>query len=752
MSPLEHHHDDFAKARYDTQAEDAHSDMDIDVRGLLLMLWRRKVIIVTIVVIGYALSFFMVSNITPKFTARALILIEVAANQKNPLKIEALNATMRDDKSFIYSEVEVIKSRTMAARVVDRLNLMSDPEFNPDYAAYKAADKAGNGMSAFKTLSVGAERLQMQDNALARLKTEQIISNYLGRLRVFSVGASNAIQIEYVSRNPLKAALIANTVADIYIEERLNEKFEATKRMTSWLDKRLEDLRGQVRGAEQAVVDYKAEFDITEGTRTITSAEELSQLNAKLVSAKSQLAEARARLAQVDRAILAGGSAIDSVSEVVSSSLIQQLKRQEAALEGRLSDLSTRYGHKHPQIIKLKSEIAELERNKAAEMVRVADTVANEVRFAEARVEALSEGLDESKGQRLDDGAAMIRLRELEREAESTRLIYDTFLQTYKRSDAQEELQKAEARVLSYASPPTKASYPNVPLMLSLSGVISLFIALAIVVLLEKLDNTYRSVNQLEKQLKFPCFAMIPRVYIKGQREIVNHVLSRPSSMVAESVRSLRTVLKLRARSAAGSPRVVNMTSSFPGDGKTTISVWLSRLSAKSDEKVILIDADLRRPNVHRCLGVSNDVSLVDYLTDDKSLDEVIQKDEKSGLHMILGRSVPNSALDLVSSKRMAKMIEQLRQVYDLIIIDAPASMAVSDSRILANLSDHTLYVVGWDKTPREVVMSGVKQFTDMDYRNLAFVLNNVDVKKHSDYGYSDDVHYHRESAKYYSE
>ena len=175
-------------------------------------------------------------------------------------------------------------------------------------------------------------------------------------------------------------------------------------------------------------------------------------------------------------------------------------------------------------------------------------------------------------------------------------------------------------------------------------------------------------------------------------------------------------------------------------------------MTAKSDEKVILIDADLRRPNVHRSLGAVNDVTLVDYLTDQKDLNDVIQKDEKSGLHMILGRSVPNSALDLVSSKKMAAMIEELSAVYDFIIIDSPACLAVSDARILANMSDHTVYAVGWDRTPREVVMSGVKQFTDMNYQNLSFVLSNVDVKKHVNYGYGDSVYYYGRHKEYYAD
>lgn len=733
----------------------ANADLEIDVRALLLMLWRRKWIVISAVVIGLTLASLFVSSVTPRFTAKTLVLIEVESSASQAaIELGALMGGMNHDASLVFNEIEIIKSRNMSKRVVERLDLMSDPEFNPNFAAIEKSRKEtsteNQSSNGFKSLSVSGTEMEIVDQGIARLQMEAVINNYLKRLKVFSIGASNGIQIEFVSHNPIKAARIANAIADVYIEQRLETKFKSAQKISNWLDRRLKDLRDQVRTAEQAVVDYRAEFKIAEGTRTITSTEEISQLNAQLVSAKAKLAENQARLEQVNRAAN-DETAMASVSEIVNSPLIQQLKRQQAELEGRLSDASTRYGPRHPQIIQLTSEITELQNNKRSEMLRIADTIRSEVKFAEARVKALSDGLAEAKGQRLEDNTDMIRLGELEREAASTRLIFDTFLQSYKRSDSKEELEEAEARIISYASPPQIPSYPNSPLMISLSGALSLMIGLALAVLLEKLDNAFRSASQLEKVMKYPCFAMIPNIDIKDQRELIRYILSRPSSTLAESVRTLRTVLKLRKNTDQASPKIVTITSSFPGEGKTTLSTWLGLLTAKSDEKVILIDADLRRPNVHRSLGMVNDVTLVDYLTDQKDLSQVIQKDENSGLDLILGRSVPNSALDLVSSKKMAALIEELSSVYDLIIIDSPACLAVSDARILANLSDHTVYAVGWDKTPREVVMSGVKQFTDMNYQNLSFVLSNVDVKKHVNYGYGDSVYYYGKHQEYYA-
>lgn len=725
--------------------DDNNIDLDIDVRGLLLMLWRRKWVVISVILIGLSLATIILSFVQSLYTGRALVLIESSSESKNNKELQYILSSVRFDTSVILSEIEVIKSRSMAKRVVERLSLMSDPEFNPRFKYDGSSD------STFKTLSVYGSELEKLPDDAADKQYAYVISSILKNLDVRAVGGSNAIQIDFISASPTKAALIANTIADVYIEQRLEAKFEATKKLTDWLDKRLQDLRQQVYEADKAVVDYKQRYNITQGAKTVTSAEELSQLNSQLVTAKSKLAEAKARYRQVEDSIN-GKANMESISEIVNSPLIQNLKREQVGLEGRLSELDTRYGSKHPEIIKTKSELKELRVTMRAEMQKIADTIENEVKFAQARVEALEEGLAEAQGQRHSDNASMVKLNELMREAQSTQLIYDTFLETYKRSDEQEDLQEAEARILSYAVPPSKPTYPNKLLMMSLSSAISLFIGLAIAVLLEKLDNTFRSANQLEKGLGYPCYALIPQMNIKSQKELADYIVSKPSSVLAESVRTLRTVINLRSRKDGNKPKVVTITSSFPSEGKTTLSVWLGRLAAKSSEKVIVIDCDLRRPNIHRTVGRSNDVTIVDYLTDQKDLDEVIQKNDPSGVHMIYSRSVPNSALDMISSEKMEKLVETLSKVYDFVIIDSPACLAVSDARVLAKMSDHTVYAVAWDRTPREVVASGVKQFSDMGYDNMSFVLTNVDVKRHVKYGYGDTVYYYGRYKEYYSE
>jgi succinoglycan biosynthesis transport protein ExoP len=322
-------------------------------------------------------------------------------------------------------------------------------------------------------------------------------------------------------------------------------------------------------------------------------------------------------------------------------------------------------------------------------------------------------------------------------EAESTRETLNGFLEAARRSERQEELQEPRAKVISAASVPRAPSWPNQMLVLSLSAVASLFAGLGIALLMEKLDNSFRSANQIENAMGLPCFALIPSAGKVRMPFLGRYPLAEPTSGLAESVRTLRMVMNLR--SGEKKPKVVTMTSSFPAEGKTTLSLWLARSAAASGERVLLVDTDLRRPNVHTSSGQRGPASLADYLSGEKEMEEVICKDADSPAHIIFGKSVPN-ALDLLGTERMKDLVARLRGKYDLVILDSPSCLAVPDARLLATLSDCVLYAVKWDKTPREAVAGGVKHFTDFGYSALALVLTNVDVKRHAEYGYGDSA------------
>jgi capsular exopolysaccharide synthesis family protein len=732
---------------------------DVDFRLLLRLFWRRRLFIAGCILSAFCLMLLALMFIQPRYTARTAILIDTAMPQGWPAEFDALAGGMKYDTAVLMSEIEILKSRNLARQVFANLGLEDDPYFavypaltvqdeNPQYVPEIAPEpQQGQLQQGFKTLTLNRAALppepsQAGDPSNAQ-EQEFMISRFLEGLSVRNVPGSFVLQIEYTAPDPARAATIANGFAAHYITQGMQDRSQSSRRIRDWLDSRLSELRMQVLKSQQDVQQFRAQHGMMEGVQSLVSTEQLSELNAALVQARAQKAEAAARLAQVRGLKIDSG--IDNVPAALGSAVIERLRLEQLALQSRLAELSLRYGEKHPVMIQTKSDLLEARQALAQELQKLVGAIESEHRAAEARVQALETGLQEAGRSQFQDQAAWVQLDALEREAETSRIVFNSFLETYKRGDDQELLHQPQVKIISPAAIPHDPVYPRRNMMLALAGLIGLFAGLAIVIVLEKFDNSFKSPNQLEQALGYACFALIPKVERASRIDVAKYILGHPSSNVAEAVRTLRMILNLRARNQAGEkPRVVTLTSSFPGEGKTTLSSWMGRVAAKSGERVIVIDADLRRPSLHRAMGQKNDETLVDFLTGQMDLDRVIKKDPDSGLHMIFARAVPHTALDLLGGARMKTLIESLRQVYDLVIIDSPACLAVSDARILASLSDQVLYAVSWDETPREVVYSGVKQFTDFGYKNLAFVLTKVDVKRHVSYGYGEAAYYNR--------
>jgi capsular exopolysaccharide synthesis family protein len=708
---------------------------EIDLRALLLMLWRRKLVIVACLCIGLSLALLALALLPPRYSARALLLIEMPMLQNAANDLRLMAGAKKPDTVLVLSEIEVLRSRVLAAAVVQKLGLMNDPEFNPRLLAPAGPDRA------FRHFSVDGTALKTLPAAALEQEMADVVTVFLDHLQVRAVPGSLAIQLDFTSARPGRAALIANTLADTYIDTRLAAKLNAAKKLAFWLDGRLGDLRRQVRESEAAVEAYRAQHNLAEGARSSISAEQLSALNAQLIAARGQQAEVRARLAQIKN-FSGDMSALETTADVLNSDIIRKLKLEFARTEADVSELSQRYGDKHPEMIKKKAELEELQKSMQGEILKIRETANSDLQLADARVGALEDSLAEVTGRRNLDNGAMIRLRELEREAESSRLIFDTFLETYKRTDQQEALQEPEARVISYAALPRQPSFPNRPLVLSLGALLSVFCGLGLALLLEKLDNSFRSAVQLERATGISCYALIPHAGKMDKIKLGRYTVENPASATAESVRSLRAALNLRAEAPAKKPKVITVTSSFSGEGKTTLSLWMARQAARSGEKVVVIDADLRRPNLHNIVGTKNDVTLADILAGQKNFEDVVRKEAATGLDLIYARAVPAQALDLIGGQAMEALVRRLSCEYDLVILDSPASMAVSDARVLAKLSDQILYVVAWDKTPCEAVIGGARQFTAMNCENMAFVLMGVDVQRHVRYGYADTVYY----------
>jgi polysaccharide biosynthesis transport protein len=710
--------------------------------------WVFSIVSLFVIVLGVLILLQQI----PRFTAEAKLLVGTA--KAKVVDIEAVLSEDMNSVSAINTETEVLTSRELAKKVIAKLNLLDSEEFNPvkkqesffsflNPSAWLSDEtKESLGITAIpETLS----KEESQDKLLAG-----VTNAYLAKLKIAPIKSSQVIKVTFESTDAKAAAKIANAHADAYILDQLDAKFEATQKATSWLNGQLSELRAKVAASEGAVEAYRAAHHLTRGTAEVgLQREQLSEINSQLIIAKAERAQASARLAQVQR-LLKTGDGVDSAAEVLSSPLIQQLREQESMLERKASEMSVEFGEKHPQMIRVQAEIQELDRKIKSEIRKIAAGLENELSIASSREQSLESSLRGVERTSNSSGNEEVQLRALEREAAANKLLFENFLTRFKETSSTQGMEEADARIISKAEVPGSASFPKKQMMLAVIVAAALFIASAIVFLLEMLNPGLRSPEEVETFLKQPTLGLIPSTSDKAINPI-DYILEKPNSQIAEAINSLRISLTL---SDVDNPiKTVMITSSVPEEGKSTLALALARSAANSGQKVLIIDADLRRPSFEKKLGLKEKSAkgLTDLImSKENNLAEFIVKDEKTGLFIMLkGQTKVVSSTDILVSDRMKSLVNVLKKEFDLVIFDTPPVMAVSDARALAPLVDKTIFVAQWDKTPKKVIKAGIAQMVTAQPNLAGVVLQQVNLKRYGNYGYGGDSGYYYHYGKY---
>ena len=729
---------------------------EIDLRELLRTLWRRKMVFIGTFVLVTAIAVLIVIQQTPLYTAKGLVMIDSRTTQV--VDIEAVLSGLSSDAAAVQNQVQIIRSRALARRVVDRLGLADDPEFN-------AALRPEGGLSLSSVVSMamdllpegwlralrgGDESIPLSPAQEAERTQAGVIDAFNGKLTVSPVGFSSVIAISIESEDPQNAALIVNTVSEQYILDQLEAKFEATRQATEWLNDRTSDLRKQVQASERAVEAYRAKSGLVEGKGEMIGSQQLSELNSQVIAAQARGAEAEARLQQV-QVLLGTKNGVESAAEVLQSPVIQSMRAQESEVLRKASELATRYGERHPKMINVRAEIVDLRTSIANEVRKIVQGLSNEVEVARAREQSLRASLKKLEARVVTENRSEVRLRQLQREADANRLLFQTFLSRFKETSEQQGIQQADARIISKAAVPLTPSYPKKGQTVGLAGFASLFLGALLVFLLERLDHGVRSPEQIERLTGVPALGMVPLIRgLAKRRQAAKYVLEKPSSGVAEAVRSLRTTLILC--DVDQPPKVICISSSLPKEGKSTLALWLTRVAASSGEKVLLIDCDLRRPTIHSALEIGNEANLVDHLAGELSLVDTIVVDEASGAHVILAKGISGNPLGLLGSNNMKRLIATARERYDWVVLDTPPVLAVSDAKLLSQLADKTVFLAKWDTTPREALLAGLKQLTDIGADLAGVMLVQANMRKHARYGYGDIGYYYGHYREYYTD
>lgn len=730
------------------------SEADI-FRDVLACVKRNLRFIAATTIIGTAITLAVVFSITPKYQSSVLVLVDPRMT-KILQDAEVVGRTTTDNAA-IESEVELIQSKTIARKVAEKLSLQNDPEF---------AGPSGL-IGTFKAVLIAPLR-----NLLGSSKEGDPLGGIVETLEKATSakrrGLTYVMELNAWSEDAKKSALLANTFAEVYIAEQIASKTSATQQASQWLKGRVEEMRGRVTASDQALEKYKAEQSLFDPGGENLSNRQIQMLNDQLVDARAKAAAARSKYEQLKQVTPERLRDAAASVDVLQSPVVSNLRGQYATAAQALAEKNARYGGEHPQVATARAQVGDLERQITAEISRIVTSAGNEHQMAKSREESLYASLEELKVKAAQFNQAGVKLRELDRDAQANRDLFQSFLNRAKQT-AELSLQIADSRVVSKATVPLKTSYPKRALMIGLGFFGTLGLGVALALARDSFRSGFRHVLDIENSLGVQPLASIPLVQADGtstgalapgeprilqlpspdkpfapplreklasSRKLASLVLDDPDSVFAESIRSLHFALK---RQAGGEPiGVIMVTSALPGEGKSTVAASLARIATEASDRVLLVDGDLRQPNIADVLGLSGDTGLQDLLRNPADLADCVQYDERTDLYVVGGyRRVPGrEALRLLSSKPMDRFLRLARASFDLVVIDASPLLPVADPRALIDYVDGVVLVVASMKTPKDAVETALRESPGLHEKLAGVVLN----------GAADDVNrYYRE-------
>lgn len=720
---------------------------DLDLKEFLSVLSRRKWLIAGVICVITGLSLLFSFSATPLYTANLQLVFD--AKEQSVLNFDAALSGQPQDEAALLSEIEVIQSRALAGRVIDKLGLLSDPEFNGELAPPNFFARWLPELPDRSTEIEIAEKPAWQENA-EQLERERVIDAVLDRIEVAQSGRSRAVEIDFTSNDPVKAAVIANTIGELFLLERLEGRFENARRASQWLAENVQKLREQVTTAETKAEDYRKQHDLLQGERVTLVTEQISTLNAQLSEARRARTEAEANLEQARR-LLSSPDKLGTAVQVLESDLIQRLREEQSTLARREASLTQELGPMHPQLLQLREERSKLLSDVDVEVRKVVVSLENKVDVARRQEALIVDELNSLKEQMGKANEATVGLRTLERDAEANRLMLEKFMTAFMETSAQEDAaaQLPDARIISAAAVPEQASFPNKSLIVAGGFAFSVLAALLLALSLERLDAGFRSAEQLEAKIGLPVVAHVPLISGGKGAFPADYILERPDSAFGEAIRSLFTRLLLASPGAP--PQMVLITSSEPDEGKTSISLSLARMQARAGRRVVLVDADFRKSTVAEVMGAEASPGLLEVINGASPLEEAIRHDDRSGLDVVVSGAYHSDALHALDVGRIDPLLEKLRDLYELVIIDSAPVLVISDAQVLAAKVDETLLVVRWGKTRREVATYAARQLKSTARHLGGAILSQVDVTKHARYNYGDSGYYYGKARRYYT-
>jgi len=712
------------------------------LREYLRVLIKRKWLVISCILGIFAAVAIASLRETPVYEAAGQIAVNKADSNLISFK-DSTPVLEYYDQSDLDTEVRIIQSDLLALQVIRQLNLDKMPEFggHPDQ----------------KQANLVADSLQTDSN-----RATAVLEAFRGNLHVALIPNTRIIELHYNSTNPQLAANVVNTLAATYVEQNFKTKFESTMQASDWLSKQLVDLQMKVETSQEKLVRYQKEHEIlgNDEKQNITT-EKLDEINKELTAAESDRMQKEAVYRQtqandpdmIAAAILTGGP---------GSGLLEGLRTQQAALKIQIAELSTQFGPSYPKVNQLNSQLKEIDRQLQSETNKAVDHLRGQYLAALQREILLRASFEKQKQEANKLNESAIEYSLLKRDVDSNRTLYEGLLEKLKEAGVTAGLRSNNFRILSAARAPTAPVEPNIPRNLSFALVLGVITGLGLAFLLENMDNTVRTPEQAQALSALPSLGMIPlgskttshgsaanRLALTSSKEAVETVTQvRPQSQMAEAYRALRTSLLLSNLGAP--PKVILVTSARPQEGKTTTSINTAIVLSQKGARVLLVDADLRRPSVHKTLGMGPRSGLSHVLTGSATAQQAITTSSLLPSLFILpaGTAPPNPA-ELLASSNMRDLIAELREQFDHIVMDTPPTLSVTDAVVLSPRADATILVIRSGKTTKQALRRSRDILMQVNAHVAGVLLNAVDLTSPDYYYYYE---YQGKYTHYYQE
>ncbi|WP_075222478.1 GumC family protein [Acuticoccus yangtzensis] len=738
-----------------TTAPTEEQEGGINLRILLATVWRGRWIIMLCVAVGLVMAYLIISQMRPVYVASGTMLFRSGETNVTDIRTVVLA------EENLSNEIQILLSTSLLGAVVDRLGMVSSaPEVPSPPPSFQIRDLINwrTYVSPEFLASIGivdppAPQAPPDASTLQDRRRLGAIYRIRGSLSLNPIPNSRVITISYRSGNPAEAARIVNAVADEFIRNQLQAKVDATRAASEWLGDRINSLRVRVENAELAVEAARSRQNAAAGQSSQVTQQQLQAISGQLAAARAERASAEVSYRAAEAALAAGPSEISTISLFRDAPVIQRLRSREDELLDQDANLAT-FASSSPNRVFIRAEIDRIQqsiRNEAASIVR---TLENDLEVARARENVLQDQVSAIEELNQEQRRGEVQLRQLEREAEASRVLYENFLGRLEETQQQETLVAADARLL------TRAEVPTTPVGAGKKRVLLMFIVLGvgagigIIFLLDKLNNTFRGVKQLEDYTGLPVLAVLPTVGAEMDRsEVIEQLYEKPNGHLAEAVRNLRTSLLFG--SAKTAPKVVVFTSSVPGEGKSTSSLLLALTSQQMGRSAIIVDCDMRLRGISSLVQHEDDrPGLLSVLKGTATVDEAVDVDPNTGLMILACRPGETdrtlSAADIVASRYFSDLVTHLSKVFDLVVLDTPPVLAVADARIAASLADAIVYAVRWDDTPRGAVVEGLRELRGVDAPIAGLALTMVDNDRVATYAYEGYGHYRARYSEYY--